>query len=1753
MLRLLLAGTALALLGSAAAQVCLEEIEPNDTPADALPFREAACLTGVFEGPDQDAFMWRVDTERAGRTWTLELEGHRQGDLTRLDLMDVTFHENGVDVAAVHALGSLQTIAPRPGEAGPVILPPGDILVALSKSSGDGRWALHMHPGDAIDAGRHEVGSGSGFRGAASLWGLGEETVSVEWELEEQDSDFLWNLELLVPLGREARLLLYDSTGNLITSGSSDARGRLSLRSLGLEAGRHVVEVEFMGDGGLYQLDLVRAGRNVDGVESEPNNSFDTANVLRLDTPLQATSGDQDFFVFEVDEEAARRAWNLLVTTEDELHLTLFDEEQRELLDRRGWSGPLEDLVLAPGSYYLRTQGRREFAYELAFRPSAGMPAAGFEHEPNDTVAAASLLGEELEVRGSLSGNDTDVYEFELSGPAQLMRIQAVGEGVSRLRLLNGAGSVEQEIRGERRLRLDNVRVLPGVNYIEVQGNGGDYALRGISLGEAPTLLAAPQTAAPHTQLLSHEQAAQADLLDLGNPPAGILEVEPNDDRSRAQLLRLGETRVGTFGSERDRDFYRFYLPQPTFVRVTATAPEGARLGITLDGGPGHVRGRDADGGIAFDYLLPAGDIFLELSAVAWAAGYYSLLVESVDPLVQVDLEPNDDPGNPAQLPAGLDWTGTVGDRRDDDYYAIPPANEVRTLRVELDAADGVRAFVTDEAGRTVTADGDDPDLYELETGESYLLRLTGQGEYAVRLELDSEPPIQLLKPVGPAGPEVELASPHAEVAAYWHHGQRVPVTVRLKGDDQARQLTLYAATSSPDVLISVPEEQVELLPGDEKEIELELSLLPDLRDDQPLTITLAAISEGEINSSRLELEAVCEAKPVSWAPMWRTPEPLLGHLNLLFHSFGMTVVSPEGSAAEALFDGITSPSTGYRGPLGEPITVALPGDTAWGISGLMLDPLGRGEANDRLRGFRLELSMDGEEYWTVLEDELASGIVEESFVFAEVQEARFARLTPLSRYGGSLNLMHLGEWKLIAADPAPFGQLNIAQPELGGHVAWSSPLMRDRGRAILTPEDEHSQLDARGHDSAQWVIGFHHARAAQLDRLEWQAAVDSSGESASSRLVTVEASLGGAAGPWHELAQWQVSTSPGENNVLALPDMPWARYLRFTVPLEEGETRFLPPGQVRVIEREAGNDYLSIVGEWDGYRRDSHFELIQGSGEIAPSLSQDLGNDDIASAHAFAAGERFDGSVEVAVDEDWFRLTVPQGHSELVVTLEGDPGIAYLYELYDAGGEPLLYEEQVSGEEVTLTAYAQPGDYYLHLYEPRRSVVFSWDTSGSVAPYQPITYSSLASFSAGLDPHREVTQLLAFDDPQPRWLLSHWSDDPLKVQTTINTFDRQAHSSNAETALLTASEGLADREGTRAVLFMTDAETYSYGDTAALWESLQAVRPRIFTFEISSGGSDWTQDLMQDWAAVNGGHYDYARSIGDFDVGFRRASCHLRRPKGFTLAYSTNYREPPGPGMLTVERSGESVMPAVQVIFDASGSMGSRLESGESRIDAARSVLTQLVNEILPEEVPFALRAFGHVLPNSCEMSLEIPLAPLDRAAAQSAISAIEPKLLSQTPIADALLAVPGDLGGAASGSTVILITDGEESCGGDPVAAVEELRAQGLDVRLSIVSLGIEEEAVQDRFADLASSAGGEYVDVQDRDALRASVEEALHPTFTVLDSGGERIATGKVGAAPVELPMGIYEVKVEGVPGLHPVRVPGDGSVSLRVDVP
>jgi hypothetical protein len=219
-----------------------------------------------------------------------------------------------------------------------------------------------------------------------------------------------------------------------------------------------------------------------------------------------------------------------------------------------------------------------------------------------------------------------------------------------------------------------------------------------------------------------------------------------------------------------------------------------------------------------------------------------------------------------------------------------------------------------------------------------------------------------------------------------------------------------------------------------------------------------------------------------------------------------------------------------------------------------------------------------------------------------------------------------------------------------------------------------------------------------------------------------------------------------------------------------------------------------------------------------------------------------------------------------------------------------------------------------------------------------------------------------------------------------------------------------------------------------------------------------------------------------------------------------------------------------IEFVLDASGSMLKRL-GNERRIDLAKRALVELAREI-PAGTGFALRVFGHKEADSCRTDLEIPLAPLDVASATTRIGAIQSMNLAKTPIGDSLLNVKGDLAGATGPALVVLVTDGEETCGGDPQAAIDALRAAGLDVRVNIIGFAVDELALKEAFQAWAQAGGGGYFDAQSGAELSAAVRAALRPAFEVLD--GERVvATGTVGADAIELAPGTYRVRVLGAP--------------------
>jgi hypothetical protein len=217
-----------------------------------------------------------------------------------------------------------------------------------------------------------------------------------------------------------------------------------------------------------------------------------------------------------------------------------------------------------------------------------------------------------------------------------------------------------------------------------------------------------------------------------------------------------------------------------------------------------------------------------------------------------------------------------------------------------------------------------------------------------------------------------------------------------------------------------------------------------------------------------------------------------------------------------------------------------------------------------------------------------------------------------------------------------------------------------------------------------------------------------------------------------------------------------------------------------------------------------------------------------------------------------------------------------------------------------------------------------------------------------------------------------------------------------------------------------------------------------------------------------------------------------------------------------------------IELILDASGSMLQYM-GGQQRIEVARNVLIDLVDNVLQPGTPVALRVFGHIQPDACRTDLLLPLEPLDPTGVMQQIGSIEAKNLARTPIADSLRLVADDLAGASGQMVVVLVTDGEETCDGDPAAAIQFLQDQGIDVRVNIVGFAIDDVALQSQFEAWAELGRGSYFSASSAQELGAALRSALRAPFRLLDESGDVVASGIVGDSGVEAAAGVYTLEV------------------------
>jgi hypothetical protein len=1193
---------------------------------------------------------------------------------------------------------------------------------------------------------------------------------------------------------------------------------------------------------------------------------------------------------------------------------------------------------------------------------------------------------------------------------------------------------------------------------------------------------------------------------------------------------------------------------------------------------------------LVYEPLLPAGDYAVYLSPIAPSAESYHVSLEFRDPFdLPADLEPNDTREQARPLPASLRVEGTLwgGNRNPYDWYSLPSIDAATTVTITSESQATFTLYDGDaELRLTANAAGTSWSA-EVPAAALLTLQVSGYGidDYAFAVSFANGPVPEPPAPALPVGVAFELET--EAVAAYLTEGQSFDGSLTLTNQDATpRTLTLDATTSDSTWRVELDQTEVQLPASGQATVPVTVRVAPDAPARQPVQLAIRARdATGGFVTGTTVVQAGRNAAPVNPDRVWPLPEDLLGGLNVALDALGAEPLpSSDGQLPEAqlqLFDGFDYARQGFTTPasfLPVTLTVDLAGDAAVPVAGVALDPRGgNGLAQDQPVRFDVLLSQDGQNFTEVFSGELSAQPGEQFFAFEQPVPARFAQLRLNSNRGG--NDLVLGSWQVIAQPGIvpdgliESGGFNVADPDLGGHILAMNPPYEDPadGMRMLDEVEDPRTMRLEPDIAVEWQIGFKDSRAAQITEVHW---VDPPASNPEARFDEVEVSVSteSPVGPWTPLGTWQLEReASGAVTPFELANPTWARYVRFQVTAstlaEIATTGFTWefPTTIRVIERATDDDYRSILGEWGRDSRIAVFELLvpppslDGASEAEP-------NDERTTAQPLPLGERIAGSVHIGEDVDWYLVEIPDNQNTLALTFTGLPSVDVAVTLVDEDGQetPLVAEEE-TGQEATFTSPVEAGQSYFVLVEqPPHSVVIAFDTSMSLASYDPFIYAGLSSFAIDVEPGREVVNYLPFGEG---FLLEDWGDEPFLLQSAVNTYPRTGLSSASGEALVGATEELIGRPGIRSIILITDAETNSGADQPGVWSGLASVSPRIYAVHIGGGGIDPSRQrhLMQDWAAVNAGDYRYVWNQAEMDTAFDRAATQLRRPARYVLLAETSVKvlatpapqptstpaptptvaptptatpspTPSEPGTIWVEAAPATPSlqesqtatggGAVELILDTSGSMLQPLDD-QLRIDVAKAAITDVVTSTVPPGTPLALRVFGSE-PDSCETALAIPLQPLDPALASEQIAALQAVNLVRTPIGASLERVAEDLAGVDGPKVVVLVTDGEETCGGDP-AAIRTLREAGIDIRVNIVGFAVDDAALEAQFAEWARIGGGVYVNAATAEDLGPAIVTALAPPYRVLAADGAEVATGTVGGEPVEVPAGTYTVEV------------------------
>ena len=187
-------------------------------------------------------------------------------------------------------------------------------------------------------------------------------------------------------------------------------------------------------------------------------------------------------------------------------------------------------------------------------------------------------------------------------------------------------------------------------------------------------------------------------------------------------------------------------------------------------------------------------------------------------------------------------------------------------------------------------------------------------------------------------------------------------------------------------------------------------------------------------------------------------------------------------------------------------------------------------------------------------------------------------------------------------------------------------------------------------------------------------------------------------------------------------------------------------------------------------------------------------------------------------------------------------------------------------------------------------------------------------------------------------------------------------------------------------------------------------------------------------------------------------------------------------------------------LVFDASGSMAGNemlgIATTVTRIDKVRSALAK----VLPSATRHrrvGLITYGPGPYNQCNVELNLKPRPMAATAIMQAVNSLTPA--GKTPLSAAVTEAAEVLNYKSRPSLIVVLTDGEETCGGQPCDLGKQLHASAEALTIHVIGFRVKdfswtgEQSLLD-IKCLAEETGGLYAAAQSEEELIEALEKTL-----------------------------------------------------------